>query len=159
MMTSSKCKQICINILSLCKHQQKNRDLKLKFFCCLNCKSSRVFRGLEQLSSLFWRRFMAIYKMGVIQPRFPFLGVERMTTFWFLWHNFASRFAGKPRKASKDSDDRLVPQKIGSLDWRPGPRTLGKKTLKHPHVWRPPREPQTQNEQFFLSQLEDFLNP
>jgi len=28
----SKCKQICVNILSICKHQQKTRDLKLKLF-------------------------------------------------------------------------------------------------------------------------------
>jgi len=26
---------------------------------------------------------MAIYKPGVIQPRFPFVGVEILTTFWF----------------------------------------------------------------------------
>jgi len=42
------------------KHQQKTRDLKLKFFCSLNYKSPRVFRGFEQLSSLFWRQVMAI---------------------------------------------------------------------------------------------------
>jgi len=91
MTSSSKCKQICINILSLCKHQQKTRDLKLNIFCPLSYKSSRVFRGLEQLSSLFWRRVMAIYKLGVIHPRLEFVGVEILTTFWFLWHNFDSR--------------------------------------------------------------------
>jgi len=32
MTSSSKCKQTCINVLSLCKHQQKKRDLKLNFF-------------------------------------------------------------------------------------------------------------------------------
>ena len=32
------------------------------------------FRGLEQLSSLFWRRLMAISELGVIQLRFPFEG-------------------------------------------------------------------------------------
>jgi len=36
---------------------------------------------------------MALYKLGVIQPRFPFVGVEILTTFWFLCHNFGSRYA------------------------------------------------------------------
>jgi len=30
---------------------------------------------------------MAMYKQGVIQPLVSFLGVEILTTFWFLWHN------------------------------------------------------------------------
>ena len=64
---------------------------------------------------------MAIYKMGVIQPRFPFVGVNILTTFWFLFHNFDSRYARKPSKGSKDSDDSLVStkalsEKIISLD-------------------------------------------
>jgi len=72
---------------------------------------------------------MAIYKMGVIQLRFPFVRVEILTTFCFLWHNFGSRYARKPIKGSKDSDDNLVPkqnlsQKIGSAI----------KTQKHPHL-------------------------
>ena len=100
-MTSSKCKQICINIFSLCKHQQKTRDLKLKFFFSLIYKSSRVFEGLEQLSSLFWRRVMTIYKLGVIHPRSEFVGVEILPTAWFLWHSFGSRYARKPFKGLK----------------------------------------------------------
>jgi len=51
---------------------------------------------------------MAICKLGVIHPRFPFVGVEILTTFCFLWHNFSSRYARKPIKGSKDSDDSLV---------------------------------------------------
>ena len=70
MTSSSKCKQICINILSLFKHQQKTRDLKLKFFCSLNYKSSRVFRGFEQLSSSFWQRVTAIYGSASFSPYF-----------------------------------------------------------------------------------------
>ena len=111
MPSSSKCKQICIKILALCKHQQKIRDLNLKFFCSLSYKSSRVFRGLEQLSSLFWRRVIVISKLGVIQPRFSFVGVEILTTFWFLWHRIGSRYARKPIEGSKDSDDSQVSQK------------------------------------------------
>ena len=114
------------------------------FFCSLSYKSWRVFRGLEQLSSLFWRRVMVIFQLGLFQPKFPFVGVEILTTFWLLWHNFASRYAGKPIKGPKDSDDSLVStnnlrQIIGPLDWRPGPG----KGQKHPYLWRPPREPQT----------------
>jgi len=54
---------------------------------------------------------MATYKLGVIQPRFPFVGVEILTTFWFLWRSFGSRYARKSIKASKDSDDSLVSKK------------------------------------------------
>jgi len=62
-----------------------------------------------------------------------------LTTFWFLCHNFGSRYARKPLKGSKDSGDSLVSkknlsEKIYSLDWRPGPRKVGQKTQKHPHL-------------------------
>ena len=50
---------------------------------------------------------MAIYQIGVIHPRLDFVGVEILTTFCFLWNNFGSRYARKPIKGSKDSDDRL----------------------------------------------------
>jgi len=43
------------------------------------------------------------YKGGVIQPWFPFVGVEILTTFWFLWHNFWCRYDRKSIKGSKDS--------------------------------------------------------
>jgi len=54
---------------------------------------------------------MAIYKMGVIQPRLPFVGVEILTTFWYLCHNFGSRYARNPIKGSKASDNILVSKK------------------------------------------------
>jgi len=54
---------------------------------------------------------MAISKLGVIQPRFPFVGVEILTSFWFLWHSFGSRYARKPIKVSEDSYDSLVSKK------------------------------------------------
>jgi len=79
-----------MDILSLSKHQQKTRDLKLKiFFCSLNYKSTRVFWGLEQLYSLFWRRVMAIYKGYVIQPLFSFCRGRKFDHFlvfvaWFF---------------------------------------------------------------------------
>ena len=155
MPSSSKCKQICINILSLCKHQQKTRHFKLKFFWRLNYKSSRKFRGLEHLSSLIWLRVMAIFKLGVIQPRFPFVGVEILTTFWFLWHSFGSRNATKPIKGSKDSDDTLVSNKnlrpnIGSLNWAPGPRKVGNKNAKTtPLVTSPQENPKPKSENIF----------
>ena len=156
MMTSSKCKQICINILSLCKYQQKSRDLKLKnLFCSLIYMSSRVFRGLEQLSSLFWRRVMAIYTLGVIHPRLEFAQVEILTTFCFLWHNFGSRYARKPIKGSKDSDDSLaskqnLSQKFGSFDWRPWPGKVGHKSAKTPPLVTSPQEnPKLKTEIFF----------
>jgi len=51
---------------------------------------------------------MAIYKQGVILPLVTFLGVEILTTFWFWWHKFWSRYARKPIKGSKDWWDSLV---------------------------------------------------
>jgi len=82
---------------------------------------------------------MAIYKLGVIHLRFPFVGVEIWTTFWFLWHNFGFRYSRKPIKGYKDSDDCLVSkknlsEKIGSLDWRLRPRKVGQKKQKYPHL-------------------------
>jgi len=80
-----------------------------------------------------------------------------LTTVWFLWDNFGSRNARKPIKGSKDSDGSLVltknlNEKIGSFDWRPGPRKLGKKTRKHPHLWRPPPEnPKPKTKKFFFN--------
>jgi len=48
-------------------------------------------------------------------------------------HNFGSRYARKPIKGSKDSDDSLVSkknwsEKIGSLDWHLGPGEVAKNT-------------------------------
>jgi len=45
---------------------------------------------------------MAKSKLGVIQPLVSFVGVEILTTFWFLIHNFGFRYARKPIKGSKD---------------------------------------------------------
>jgi len=75
---------------------------------------------------------MAISKLGVIQPLVSFCRGRNVDHFLFLWHNFGSRYAGKPIKGSKDSDNSLVSTKnlnetIGSLDWHPGPRKLGQK--------------------------------
>ena len=136
------------------------------FFCSFNYKSSRVFRGLEQLYSLFWRRVMAISKLGVIQLRFPFVWVEVLTTFCFLWHNFSSRYARKPIKGSRDSDDNLVSKKNWGKKlvyriWRGWPRKLSQNNeIDTLTCDSSTREPQTQSERiFFQSQLEDLLNP
>jgi len=53
------------------------------------------------------------------------VGVEIFTNFWFLAHNFGSRYARKTLKGSKDADHSLVSkknlsQKYGSLGWGPG---------------------------------------
>jgi len=57
----------------LCKLGQKFRQGTLNIFCSRNTRSSWVFRGLEQLYSLLWRRVPTISKLGVIQPRFRFV--------------------------------------------------------------------------------------
>jgi len=78
---------------------------------------------------------MAISNMGFLYPRLEFVGVEILTTFCFLWHNFGSRYARKPIKGFKDSDDSVVSKtnfrkNIDRLDWRPGPDKVGHKKGK-----------------------------
>jgi len=80
---------------------------------------------------------MAIYKLGVMHPRLVFEGVGILTTFWFLWHNFGSRYARKQIKGSKNWDDGLVSklnlsQKICSLNWHQKPGNH--KTTRFLHV-------------------------
>jgi len=65
LVTSSKCKQICINILPLCEHQQKTRHPKLnKILFISNYKTLPIFRGFEQLSSSISWRVMALSQNG-----------------------------------------------------------------------------------------------
>jgi len=98
---------------------------------------------------------MAIYKLGVIHPRLEFVGVESLTTFLFLWHNYDSRYARKPIKGSKDSDDSLVSkinlsQQIDSLDWRLRPGKVGQKNAKTPpFVTSSQRTPNPKRNYFF----------
>jgi len=61
---------------------------------------------------------MAISQLGVIHPRLEFAGVEILTTFCFLCHNFGSRYARKSVKGSKDSCDSLVSNtKLQPKNW------------------------------------------
>jgi len=96
---------------------------------------------------------MAKSKLGVIQPLVSFVGVEILTTFWFLIHNFGFRYARKPIKGSKDSDYSLVTktnlsEKIGQLVWRLGPGKGGKNT---PLVTTPQETPKPKSEKKFFS--------
>jgi len=51
-------------------------------------------------------------------------------------------------------------EKIGSLDWRPGPRKVGQKNAKTPpRVTFPPENPKPKTKNLFQSQLEYLLNP
>jgi len=74
------------------------------------------------------------------------------TNFGFLAYKCRSRYARKPIRGSKDSDDNLVSkkilsQKIGSLVWRPGSGKIGQKDEKTP-CDNPHSEPKTKI--FFL---------
>jgi len=111
---------------------------------------------------------MAIYKLGVIHPRVEFVGVEILTTSWFLCHNFGSRYVRKPIKGSEDSDDSLVSkknlsEKIGPLYWRPAPRKQAKKQKKT-FVTYLPENPKPKTKKFFsistrsLTESVDGLN-
>ena len=106
--------------------------------------------------------------MGVIHPSLEFVGVEILTTFWFLCHNFSPRYARKPIKGSKDSDDSLVSKnKFEPKNWLIGlaPRAgvlgkVGHNNAKTPPLVTSPQEnPKPKTEIFFQSKLEDFLNP
>jgi len=73
------------------------------------------------------------------------VGVDIFPDFSFLGHNFGSRYARKPFKGSKDSDDipvskKNLSQKTGSLDWRPGPGKVGRKNAKTSPVVTSPKE-------------------
>jgi len=82
---------------------------------------------------------MAIYKMDVNDSRLELAVEDILTTFWFLRHNFGSRYARNQSKGSKDSYDRLVSnpnlsEKIGSLDGRLGPGKVSHKNVETPLV-------------------------
>jgi len=55
---------------------------------------------------------MAIYHVGIIYRGSAFVGIAFFTKFCFLSHNLGSRYARKPIKDSKNSDDSLVSKKI-----------------------------------------------
>jgi len=81
--------------------------------------------------------------------------VPFFTNFWLLGYQFRSRYARKPIKGSKDSDDNLVSkktlsQKIGSLLWRPGSGKVGQKDEKAPLLVTTPNEnPKPKTKIFF----------
>jgi len=103
-MTSSKNIEMCINILSLCIHQQKTWSPNVEYlFLIANYMTSRVFRGFERVSCSFWRRVMASYSQMWNSPQISVLGSKILNIFWFLSHNFRSRYASKSVKGSKDS--------------------------------------------------------
>jgi len=101
-MTSSKCKNICTNMLPSCQYQQRTRHPKLKKFCIASYKTIPIFRGFEQLpySSICWRVMVFNKKYLVL----VFVGFEVLPNFCFLSHNFSSTYARKPIKCSKVSD-------------------------------------------------------
>jgi len=82
--------------------------------------------------------------------------------FSFLIHNFGSRYARKPIKGSKDSDDSLISKKKHErknwpLDWHLRPGKVG----QPPPLVTPPQEkpkPKTENF-FFQSKLDVLPNP
>jgi len=137
LMTSSKNMQICINILSLCIHQQKTRNPKTEcIFFIENYMISRVFTGFERLSSSFWRRVMASYSQGSNSHQISVCGSKILTIFCFLSHNFRSRYASKTIKGSKGSfssqeSKKTLSEKNFALAWGPGPGKVGLKLPKH----------------------------
>jgi len=72
-------------------------------FFIANYMTLQVFRGFERLFSSFWRRVMASFSQGWNSPQISVCGSKMLTIFWFLSHNFRSRYANKSIKGSKDS--------------------------------------------------------
>jgi len=94
----------------------------------------------------------------------PFVKLFDFCQKLFFSQNLDSRCARKSFKGPKVSDDSLdskqtLSQKIGSLDWRPEPGKIRKKS-KNPicDVLTENSKPKTKNF-FFQSQLNDVLNP
>ena len=74
-------------------------------------------------------------------PRVSVCMTWNFPNFWFLSHNFGSRYARKSIKVSKDSDDNLVykkylNQKMARWAGVQGQVTSAKKTRKHAPLWR-----------------------
>jgi len=76
--------KICINILSSCTHQKKQKTSKSKiYFFIANYKTFPIFRGFEQLSSsIGWR----VTAWCGIFPRLAFVGLEFLPIigFWAI---------------------------------------------------------------------------
>jgi len=97
------------------------------------------------------------------------VGVEILTNFCFLGHNFGSTYARKPIKGFKDSDDSLISsetlrQNIGLLDWRLRLGKVGLKNAKKLLVTSLLGNPKPKTEKFFsvetrsLAESVDGLN-
>jgi len=58
--------------------------------------------------------------MGIIYPGSAFVGVEFLPIFVLLGHIIGSRYARKPAKGYKDSDDSLDCKKTWAKKWPVG---------------------------------------
>jgi len=104
--------------------------------------------------------------LGKKCPQSGFWGSKILINFWFISHNFRSRYARKSIKGSIDVDFDLVfnltlSPKNGPLGQRPRPGKDGQNNTKTPlHMTFPPvnLKPKTKNV-IFRFQLEDLLNP
>jgi len=77
-------------------------------------QTTRFFLSLEGLNSSIVKsagELWPVIAMGIIYPGSVFVGVEFLPIFLFLSHHFGSRYARKPIKVSKDSDDSLESKK------------------------------------------------
>ena len=62
---------------------------------------NHCFRGFQQLSNSFWQQLIAVYGSGCFSLYFGISSLLYQLYFWFLIHNFSSRYARKPIKSSK----------------------------------------------------------
>ena len=132
-MTSSKNIKICINILSLCIHQQKTRTPNTEYlFFIANYMTSRVFREFERLSSSFWRRVMVSYSQRWNSPQISVFGSKILSIFCF-WAIILD--PDMPASQSRAPKTRFQVKKTLSekfaLVWSLGPGKVGLKCPKH----------------------------
>ena len=154
-MTSSQNMKICINILSLCIHQQKTRNPKSECFFIANSMTSRVFRGFERLSSSYWRWVIASYSQGWNSPQISVCGRKLLTVFWFMSHNFRTRYASNQSRTLKIRFRVMNPKKHWAKKFRIGlwPRARQNRpkiaqTCSYCDVTH--KEPKIQDKNFFL---------
>jgi len=121
------------------------------FFFTANYMTSRVFRGFERLSCSFWRQVMASYSQRWNSPQISVFGSKILTIFWFLSHNFTSRYASKSVKGSKDSissqeSKKTLSKKNFVLAWGPG--KVGPNMLS---LWRNTQRTQNPSQKIFFT--------
>ena len=134
-MTSSKNIQICINILSLCIHQQKTRSPNAEFFFIASYMFSRVFRGLNGSLDYSDGELWPAAVRGGIHPRLAYLGAKfwPFLGFWVIILD-PDMLVSQSRALTtrfRVRNPKNIERKNVALAWGPVPGKVGLKWPKH----------------------------